>query len=58
VQQLRFENITVRPLGPDHALVVGRFILSGGGQDDATGWFSTIWEWTGTRWETIHDHSS
>jgi uncharacterized protein (TIGR02246 family) len=58
IQQLRFEHITVRPLGPDHALVIGQFILSGGGREDATGWFSTIWAWTGSRWETIHDHSS
>jgi uncharacterized protein (TIGR02246 family) len=58
VQQLRFEQVWVRPLGPDHALVTGRFILSGGGQDDNTGWFTTIWAWTGERWETIHDHSS
>jgi uncharacterized protein (TIGR02246 family) len=58
LQQLRFEQIQVRPLGPDHALVIGRFILHGGGMDESSGWFSTIWAWTGARWETIHDHSS
>ena len=58
LQQLRFEQIQVRPLGPDHALVIGRFILHGGGMDESSGWFSTIWSWTGARWETIHDHSS
>jgi uncharacterized protein (TIGR02246 family) len=58
MQQLRFEQVDVRPLGPDHALVIGRFVLFGGDRAEASGWFSTIWAWTGSRWETIHDHSS
>ena len=58
LQQLRFERIEVTPLGPAHALVTGRFVLTGGGEDERSGWFSTVWAWTGTRWETIHDHSS
>jgi uncharacterized protein (TIGR02246 family) len=58
VQQLRFERIEVRPLGAEHALVTGRFVLTGGGEDERSGWFSTVWAWNGTRWETIHDHSS
>ncbi|HLT45662.1 MAG TPA: nuclear transport factor 2 family protein [Rubricoccaceae bacterium] len=58
IQQLRFEQIAVTPLGSEHALVTGRFVLTGGGEDEASGWFSTVWAWNGTRWETIHDHSS
>ena len=58
VQQLRFEQVTVRPLGRRHALVVGRFILSGGGEADKSGWFSTIWEQRPEGWRVIHDHSS
>jgi ketosteroid isomerase-like protein len=58
IQQLRFEQVTVRPLGGDHALVVGRFILEGGGQPEHTGWFSTIWERQAAGWRVIHDHSS
>ncbi|HEX8299366.1 MAG TPA: nuclear transport factor 2 family protein [Rubricoccaceae bacterium] len=58
VQQLRFESIVVRPLGADHALVTGHFILSGGGQDDHSGWFSTVWTRGAAGWRVIHDHSS
>ncbi len=58
MQQLRFEQVNVTPLGADHALVIGRFVLFGGDMDESSGWFTTIWAWNGTRWETIHDHSS
>ncbi|NNF58316.1 MAG: nuclear transport factor 2 family protein [Rhodothermaceae bacterium] len=58
IQDLRFEQITVRPLGETHALVTGRFVLSGGGEDERSGWYSLVWEWTGERWAIIHDHSS
>jgi ketosteroid isomerase-like protein len=58
VQQLRFERVEVTPLGAGHALVTGRFVLTGGGEEERSGWFSTVWAWNGTRWETIHDHSS
>ena len=57
-QDLQFEQITVRPLGEGHALVTGRFILSGGGGEEQSGWYSLVWEWTGERWAIIHDHSS
>jgi len=58
VQSLRFEQVTVRPLGAGHALVVGRFILSGGGEQERSGWFSTVWERRSEGWRVIHDHSS
>ena len=58
VQQLRFEHMTVRMLGADHAYVTGQFILSGGGQEDNTGWFTTVWARTPEGWKLIHDHSS
>lgn len=58
VQALRFEQVTVRPLGDRHALVVGRFVLSGGGEADRSGWFSTVWERRPEGWRVIHDHSS
>ena len=34
---LRFERITVRPLGDDHALMTGRFVLGGDGKPDQSG---------------------
>jgi ketosteroid isomerase-like protein len=58
IQQLRFEQVTIRRLGQDHALVVGRFILDGGGQAEHSGWFSTVWERQAEGWRVIHDHSS
>jgi ketosteroid isomerase-like protein len=58
LQQLRYEQVQVRGLGSGHALMTGRFILSGGGRPDRSGWFTLIWEWQGGRWRIIHDHSS
>lgn len=61
---LRFEDIEVRTLGPDHALAVGRYVLHRPGSDaaeeevGATGWFTLVLEREGERWRIIHDHSS
>ncbi len=55
---LRFDHVTVRPLGKRFALVVGQFILSGANQADQSGWFSTVWERRPEGWRVIHDHSS
>jgi ketosteroid isomerase-like protein len=57
-QQLRFEQLQVRPLGAEHALLTGRFVLTGGGKADQTGWFTLVWQRTGDGWRIIHDHSS
>jgi len=58
LQQLRYEQVQVRGLGSGHALMTGRFVLSGGGRADRSGWFTLVWEWQGGRWRIIHDHSS
>jgi uncharacterized protein (TIGR02246 family) len=57
LQQLRYDHLEIRPLGADHALATGQYILSGGGTTDRTGWFTTIWERTSAGWRMIHDHS-
>lgn len=57
-QQLRFERVAVTPLGPDHALATGHFVLSGGGEADRSGWFSLTWARTPAGWRVVHDHSS
>jgi uncharacterized protein (TIGR02246 family) len=57
-QQLRFEQLAVRPLGRDAALQTGRFVLSGGGAPDQTGWFTLVWIRTPAGWRAVHDHSS
>ncbi len=58
LQTLRYEHVSVRALGRDHALVTGRFVLTGGGREDASGWFSLVWERGPKGWHEIHDHSS
>ncbi len=58
VQELHYEHLEIRPLGPDHALVTGQYVLSGGGRPDRTGWFTTIWARTPAGWRMVHDHSS
>jgi uncharacterized protein (TIGR02246 family) len=58
VQTLRYEHVSVRALGRDYALMTGRFVLSGGGRADASGWFSLVWERGTKGWQEIHDHSS
>ena len=57
-QQLRFEQMAVRPLGRDAALQTARFVLSGGGEPDQTGWFTLVWMRTANGWRAVHDHSS
>lgn len=57
-QQLRFDQLEVRALGTDHALMTGRFTLAGGGKPDQTGRFSLTWMRTPAGWRILHDHSS
>src|SRR5688500_4285025 len=57
-QQLRFEQTTIRRLDANSALETGRFILSGGGEPDQSGWFTLIWVRTPAGWKAVHDHSS
>jgi uncharacterized protein (TIGR02246 family) len=58
--KLRFEVLTVRPLGKDHAMVLGKFFLTrtaaGGG--DATGHFTLLLHKGQGGWKIIHDHTS
>ena len=57
LQQLRYDHLDVRPLGRDHALVTGQYILTGGDRPERTGWFTTVWKRTSAGWRMIHDHS-
>ncbi len=57
-QNLRFEQLAVRPLGRDAALGTGRFILSGGNEPEQSGWFTLVWTRTAAGWRAVHDHSS
>jgi uncharacterized protein (TIGR02246 family) len=57
VQDLHYENIRVRMLGADYALVNGEFVLTGGGRPERRGLFSTVWARTSDGWRMINDHS-
>lgn len=57
-QQLRMEQVAVRPLAAGAALMTGRFVLSGGGEAEQSGWFTLVWVHTAAGWKVVHDHSS
>ena len=57
IQVLRYENVVVRMLGKEGALVTGQYILSGADRPDRTGWFTSVWKKTKDGWKMIHDHS-
>ena len=57
-QQLRFDQLEVRALGTEHALMTGRFTLAGGGKPEQTGRFSLVWLRSAQGWKILHDHSS
>jgi ketosteroid isomerase-like protein len=56
-QILSYDHLEIRPLGRNHALATGQYILSGNGLPERTGWFTTVWERTPAGWRMIHDHS-
>jgi uncharacterized protein (TIGR02246 family) len=57
---LKFSDVSVRMLGPDHAVVTGHFHLTrnaaGGG--DAQGIYSLVFEKEADGWKIILDHTS
>ena len=57
---LSFEDIHVRPIGSDHALARGRYLLTdrSTGRLTSTGMFSLVLVQTSDGWRIIHDHSS
>ena len=58
IQQLRFEQLAVRPLGADSALATARWALAGGGKPELSGGFTLVWQRTAAGWRAVHDHSS
>jgi ketosteroid isomerase-like protein len=57
-QTLRFDDVEVRTLGSDHALMTGRYLLAGGGAPDRSGRFTLIWVRQTDGWRILHDHTS
>jgi uncharacterized protein (TIGR02246 family) len=56
---LAYRNIEMRPLGPNYALVLGKWFVSNKttGQETRHGIFSLTWMRTPDGWRIIHDHS-
>jgi len=57
-QQLSMEQVAIRMLSADSALVTGRFVLSGGVEKEQSGWFTLVWIRTPSGWKVVHDHTS
>jgi ketosteroid isomerase-like protein len=57
-QALSFEQVSIRFLAAESALMTGRFGLTGGGLPDQSGWFSLVWVHTAAGWRVVHDHTS
>ena len=57
-QQLSFNELQVKALGNNYALVTGKFILTGAGKPEQSGHFSLIFGLTSGGWKILHDHSS
>ena len=57
IQNLHYENVVVRMLDKKAALVTGKYVLTGAGRPDRTGWFTTVWVKTKSGWKMVHDHS-
>ncbi len=55
--QLDFSNLEFRFLGPDAALVLGKWHLKRE-KDDVGGVFTLVWERFPEGWKIIHDHTS
>lgn len=57
---LAFRDIEVRPLGAEHALTVGHYLLTrpGAGTPLGEGIFSLVMVRTPAGWRILHDHSS
>lgn len=55
---LRFEKISVRRLGGNHALVTARWVLHREGRVSESGPFTLVLRRTDDGWRIVHDHSS
>jgi uncharacterized protein (TIGR02246 family) len=57
--QLAFDELVTRMLGPNHALMRGRCILTNPADNSRTYCrYSLVWERRPEGWRIIHDHSS
>ncbi len=55
---LRFEQVTARPLGEDHALATARYVLFREGNVTGSGPFTLVLWRTDEGWRIVHDQSA
>ncbi len=55
---LRFEGVSARLLGQEHALATARFVLHRGGQVTGSGPFTLVLRRTEDEWKIVHDQSA
>ena len=57
-QNLRYEEMVVRPLGENYALLTGKFVLFGNNIKERSGRYSLVFVHRKSGWKILHDHSS
>jgi ketosteroid isomerase-like protein len=57
-QNLKYDDMVVRSLGKDYALLTGKFTLYGNGLKERSGRYSLVFIHTKAGWKILHDHSS
>ena len=55
---LSLEQVVIRFLGDESALMTGRYVLVGDGTPEQAGWFTLVWCLGPGGWMVVHDHSS
>ncbi|GHA66916.1 YybH family protein [Pontibacter akesuensis] len=55
---LRFDSLQVQPLGQQHALVTGRYVLTAQDSTQQSGRYTLVMENTDGGWKILHDHSN
>ena len=58
LQQLRFADLEIRSLGDNHAMLTGKFVLSGNNLAEKKGVYTLVFVRRSTGWKILHDHSS
>ena len=56
--QLRIEQMSIRPLGENFALMTARYVLQAEDAAEQSGWTTLAWQRTSVGWRVIHDHTS
>ncbi|GAB3823377.1 YybH family protein [Pontibacter rugosus] len=55
---LSFDSLEVKPLGKEHALVLGRYTLTNQDSTKQSGRYTLVMENTDGSWHILHDHSN